>query len=610
MEAIEAIQRGAQGYLSKGHIMRELVPQALHNIIRRKVVEEALYLEKTRAEITLNSISDAVISTDLEGNVDYMNNAAENITGWPSALAVGRQISEVFQLISDVTREPAENPVDQALKLDCPMELNADMVLVRRDGQEVAIEDSIAPIHDAHGKIAGAVVVFHDVTVAQALSRRMAHLAHHDFLTNLPNRVLLNDRIAQGIAASRRNDEPLALLFLDLDNFKHINDSLGHEIGDRLLQSVTQRLLGAVRGSDTVSRLGGDEFVILLNHDQSDNHVATAAEKICRALAIPHAIDQHELYATSSIGISLFPADGDDAATLIKNADTAMYHAKEHGRNNFQFFSAYMNSRAVERQRLEANLRHALTHHEFEVHYQPKVDLTTGKITGAEALLRWPRGTGVGAQRMVAIAEDCGIIVALGHWVLSEACTQAKRWSDAGHGPLSVAVNISALEFRRANFLASVCTILDKTGLEPGRLQLEITESVLMRDRDFSTDVLNKLKGIGVQLAMDDFGTGYSSLSYLQKFPIDVLKIDQSFIRDIRGDNGDAIIVSAVIAMGNSLSKLVIAEGIESRTQLAFLKEHRCREGQGYYFSHPLGAEQFSALLASRPGGFDTSSLS
>jgi diguanylate cyclase (GGDEF)-like protein/PAS domain S-box-containing protein len=601
--AIAAVQRGAQGYLSKGFFINNLVPQALHNVIQRKAVEEALYKEKARAEIALNSISDAVICTDLSGNIDYLNIAAEKLTGWSREEARGHPIVEVFKIVDGTTRKaPEHHPVHLVLQQNRPMGLAANTVLIRRDGSDASIEDSAAPIHDWNGQLTGAVVVFHDVSAAHAMSVKMAHLAQHDFLTNLPNRLLLNDRIAQAIALAKRRDTRLAVLFLDLDNLKHINDSLGHAVGDTLLQSVTQRLIACVRNSDTVSRQGGDEFVILLADGRQEEDAAFTANKILGALALPHSVANHDLHITTSIGIAIYPADGRDAEELIKSADTAMYHAKEKGRNNYQFFRSDMNIRAVERQVIEAGLRRTLDRQEFVLHYQPKVNLDTGMITGVEALLRWTHaewGTLL-PERLVSIAEDCGVIVPIGRWVLREACTQAKRWMDAGLAPGSVAVNISALEFRQANFVEGVRAVLSETGLAARYLQLEITESVLMQDAESSNAILRELKNMGVQLAVDDFGTGYSSLSYLRRFPIDVLKIDQSFVHEIVSAADDGVIISAMIGMGKSLNLRVVAEGVENQVQLAFLKIRHCEEGQGYFFSRPLNAEQFMALLAAR----------
>ncbi|MFZ6814792.1 EAL domain-containing protein [Undibacterium sp. Rencai35W] len=603
--AREAVQRGSQGYLTKGHFASYLVPQSLRNVIQRKAVEESFYIDKARAEITLNSISDAVIGTDMANNVDYLNLAAERMTQWSREEARGRPISEVMPLINGETRKSEANPVTVVLAEAKPTILIPGTIMIRRDGSEVAIEDSTSPIHDSAGRMAGAVIVFHDITAAKAMAIKMAHLAQHDFLTNLPNRVLLTDRIAQAIGLAKRRGTQVALLFLDLDNFKHINDSLGHATGDKLLQSVAKRLVGCVRGSDTVSRQGGDEFVILLTEDQGGAYSSLTADKILAALAAVHSIGNNELHITTSIGISIYPADGCDAETLIKNADTAMYQAKEKGRDNFQFFKNEMNIRAVERQVIEANLRYALERKEFVLHYQAKINLTTGAITGSEALLRWihPKWGIVPPSRFIAIAEDCGVIVEIGRWVLRQACLQNKRWEEAGLNPGSIAVNISAIEFRRHDFIDVVGAILTETGLRPECLQLEITESVLMREAESSIAILKQLKDMGVQLAVDDFGTGYSSLSYLNQFPIDVLKIDKSFVHDIGSVKGNGIIASAVIAMGNSLKQKVIAEGVEDQAQLVFLKEQHCEEGQGYIFCHPVAAEKFTALLRRGVGG-------
>lgn len=594
-----AVQRGAQGYLSKGYFESYLVPQSLRNIIQRKAVEESVFMEKARAEITLNSISDAVIGTDMNGNVDYLNVAAEKLTGWQREDARGKPISVVMQIINGATREPRRNPIELVLEQDQAMQLTAGTILIRRDGRECAIEDSAAPIHDANGQLSGAVIVFHDITDAQAMALKMAYLAQHDFLTNLPNRVLLNDRISQAIAVAERRRSHLGVLFLDLDNFKLINDSLGHSIGDRLLQSVAQRLTACVRRSDTVSRQGGDEFVVLLSEDNFAEDAALTAEKILTAMAQPHVLDGQQLLVTTSIGISTYPADGLTAETLIKHADSAMYQAKERGRNNYQFFASNMSNQAVARQTIETELRVALERHEFVLHYQPKVNLASGAITGTEALLRWnhPQLGQLQPSRFVSIAEDCGLIVEIGRWVLHEACKQACLWRDSELlcGPM--AVNVSALEFRDKGFVAGLEAILAQTGLPANALQLELSESALMREAQFSSQILQQLHSLGVLLAVDEFGTGYSSLTQLAQFPLDVLKIDQSFVQKLDVQDDNRVIVSALIAMGSSLKLRLVAEGVENPAQLAFLKGQRCEEGQGFLFSPPLAAERMSALL-------------
>jgi diguanylate cyclase (GGDEF)-like protein len=390
------------------------------------------------------------------------------------------------------------------------------------------------------------------------------------------------------------------MLFLDLDSFKHINDSLGHEIGDKLLQLVAQRVVACVRASDTVSRHGGDEFVILLTEVANPGDAAFIAEKVLAGLVMPYAISERNVQLNVSIGISVYPQDGHDAATLIKNADTAMYQAKGKGKNNYHFFKQNMNVRAGEPQFLESSLGRALERQEFLLHYQPKVDLETGAITGAEALIRWmdPDHGLIPPAQFVPVAEACGLIVPIGRWVLREACRQARAWMDGGLRPIPVAVNISAVELRTKNFLEGVCGILKESRLEPRYLELELTESVLMQDDESTISVLQALKAMGVQLTVDDFGTGNSSLGYLRRFPIDTLKIDQSFVHEICTSADDAAFLGAMMSVGKTLKKRVVAEGVEKREQLTFLQAERCSEGQGYYFSPAVDAEHFAQLLA------------
>lgn len=599
-EAREAVQRGAQGWLSKGYFDNNLVPQSLRNVIERMKAEQKLFAIQARAQITLNSIGDAVVSVDMHGHVDYLNIAAERMTGWTRDEARGKPVADVLVLVAADGARLVGNPVEAVLRAGLPEGLSGEVILVDRLGQRRRIADSAAPIFDWNGQLAGAVMVFRDISDTVALTMQMTHLAQHDFLTNLPNRVLLNDRVSQAIASARRSGTCPALLFLDLDKFKHINDSLGHAVGDHLLQAVAARLLDCVRTSDTVSRHGGDEFVVLLADERRGQDAALAAEKILAAISMPFVIDGHQLHTSASIGISVFPLDGPDAATLVKHADTAMYHAKERGRNGYQFFRHDMNVRAVERQQVESSLRLALERSEFALHYQPKLDLQSGAITGVEALLRWehPEWGLVLPERFIHIAEECGLVVPLGRWVLREACAQAVRWRDSGLGPVSIAVNVSAMEFRHRDFFDQARAIFDATGADPACLQLELTESVLMRDVATSARLLAQFKAMGVQIAVDDFGTGYSSLSYLSAFPIDVLKIDQSFVRVIDGSlDSNGAIVSAVIGMGRSLHHRVVAEGIENARQLDFLRRQGCGEGQGYYFSKPVDAARMQALL-------------
>jgi len=565
-----------------------------------RAAEEALFAEKERAQVTLNSIGDAVLTTDLQGNVTYLNLVAEAMTGWPREVAQGRPLAEVFNIVDAATHAVAANPAALAIAENRVVGLAANCLLIRRDGFESAIEDSAAPIHNRDGQVTGAVLVFHDVTESRAMAQKMAHLAQHDFLTGLPNRALLTERLAQAIGQAQRHHKQVALLFMDLDYFKNINDSLGHAIGDRLLQSVADRFAACVRATDTVSRQGGDEFVILLAEIERPLDASQVADKLLAALAVPHLIDGHELHVSLSIGISVYPDDGADADSVMKNADTAMYHAKASGRNNYQFFRADMNTRAVRRLFVESSLRRAIKEGEFILYYQPQFDLASGEMTGTEALVRW-RDPDLGLiqpMQFIAIAEESGLIVPIGRWVLREACTQVKAWLDAGLAAVPVSVNISAVEFRHKGFLEGVALILKETGLDPGYLELELTESILMQEAETSSSVLDALKAMGVRLALDDFGTGYSSLSYLKRFPIDTLKIDQSFVRDIATDADDATIVGAVIGMGRNLNQRVIAEGVETYEQLVFLRDRQCNQGQGFRFGRPVSAEEFACLLA------------
>jgi diguanylate cyclase (GGDEF)-like protein/PAS domain S-box-containing protein len=590
---------GAQDYLLEGHVDSYSFARAIRNIIERETARQELFIEKERAQVTLNSIGDAVLSTDITGSVTYLNVVAEHMTGWSRKEAMGHPLNDVFQIIDGVTHKPSPNPMEFAIQENRTVGLNANCILVRRDGYECAIEDSAAPIHDRDGQVTGAVIVFHDVSMGRSMVVEMSHLAQHDVLTDLPNRLLLNDRLTQAISLARRNHHQLAVLFLDLDGFKNINDSLGHSIGDKLLQSVAARLLTCVRKSDTVSRQGGDEFVILLPEITHAADTATSAAKIITELKRTHCIGEHHLRVTASIGLSTYPDDGEDAETLIKNADTAMYHAKQNGHDNYQFFRPDMSLQAVERQSLEGQLRYALERQELLLHYQPKVNLKTGAIASVEALVRWQhpeRGLLLPGQ-FLTIAEDTGMIVPIGRWVLREVCRQTREWLDARLLAVPVAINISSQEFRNEQFSEGVQLALKNSCLDPRYLELELTETVLMRHVESTSYALAKLKGIGVRLAVDDFGTGYSSLSYLTRFPIDALKLDQSFVHDIMASSDDAIVVSAVISMGKSLKHRIIAEGVETLGQLEFLQAHGCDEGQGYYFSRPVVAQRFAKLL-------------
>ena len=439
----------------------------------------------------------------------------------------------------------------------------------------------------------------YDITERKKAEERLDYMAHFDALTGLPNRILLKDRLEQAIAVSRRSGRKAGVLFLDLDNFKNINDSFSHRFGDFLLHAVSERLKDVLRESDTIARIGGDEFIVLLSGIEGSNDAARVARKITESMREPFAVEDRVLNITASIGISLYPDDGDGSDTLIKNADTAMYRAKEVGRNNYQFFTQEMNDRVFERLSMENNLRRAIEREEFVLHYQPQVDIKTGKIIGTEALIRWqhPDMGLVPPGRFIHIAEDSGLIVPIGEWVLRTACRQNREWQIAGLQAIPVAVNLSAIQFRQPDFLEAVKRAVMDTEIDPRYVELELTERAVMQDVEAAVATMQEMKGMGFLLTIDDFGTGYSSLNYLKRFPIDKLKIDQSFVRDITTDPDDASITLAIISMAHSLGLRVIAEGVETAEQLAFLREHGCDEIQGYYFSKPVPADEFAGLL-------------
>jgi diguanylate cyclase (GGDEF)-like protein/PAS domain S-box-containing protein len=594
-----AVQRGAYDYILEDGLDSYPLQKAFRQMIDRASRAEALFAATERAQVTLNSIGDAVISTDIAGNVTFLNPIAQTLTGWSATEAIGKPIDEVLRIVDGGRDRRWLNPMTAVAQSNLAATLPAGCKLVRRDDIELAIEDTAAPIHDRRGRVIGAVMVFHDVTLAQAISEKLSHLAQHDYLTGLPNRLLLNDRLTQAISAAVRDQCNLAVLFLDLDRFKHVNDSLGHPAGDALLLSIAARLVANVRSSDTVSRLSGDEFVILLSSIAHSEDALLSVQKILAAVRKPHRVNDHELEVSLSVGIGIYPDDGADAETLIRNADIAMMHAKGRGRNNFQFYKQSMNERASERQSLESGLRHALEREEFVLHYQPKMDLVTETVTGAEALIRWrqPGGEVVLPRDFIPLAEQCGFIVPIGRWVLREACLQRRIWLDLKLAPMPISINISAIELRSKHFIDYVRATIDETGMEPTSLGFELTEGALMQDAQLTVSVMRSLKDMGIQLTLDDFGTGYSSLSHLRRFPIDALKIDKSFVGGLCTEAGDAKIVTAVIGLGRNFHLQVIAEGVETRGQFIALQAQNCEEGQGHYFQSPVAASEFTKLL-------------
>lgn len=597
--AKNAMQEGAQDYLVKGEINARELRRALQQAVERKGVTDALFEEKERAQVTLDSIGDAVICTDSVGNITFLNLVAERLTGWSLADAEALPMTTVFRIVDAATRATIANPMELAIKQNRTGHLPGNCILIRRDGRETFIEDSAAPIHDRQGNVIGSVIVFRDVSTARALAEQVVHASQHDALTGLPNRFLLTDRLGQAIASAERHTTQVAVMFLDLDGFKHINDSLGHLTGDKLLQSVASRLQKNVRTLDTVSRQGGDEFVILLPETTRPEDAAISARRLLQAVTKVHSVDRHELHITASIGVSLYPDDGGDAETLMKNADTAMYRAKEGGRQCFKFFTPAMNVQAVERQWIEEDLRHALDNKQFSLQYQPKVDLKSGAIIGAEALLRWkhPVRGDIPPAKFIPVAEASGLILPIGAWVLKQGCAQFRRWIDLGLPVAALAINVSSVQFQADKFLDTVFSTLNEMDLDPAFLELELTESVLMRDPAAAATVLKSLRDRGIAVSVDDFGTGYSSLSYLKKLPLDALKIDRSFVHKLKNNSDDAAIAIAIISLGQSLNLRVIAEGVETAEDLAFMKEHGCDQAQGFYLSPPVAPEQYVELL-------------
>ncbi len=453
--------------------------------------------------------------------------------------------------------------------------------------------------YDDAGQVTRMSGITMDIDERKHAEERVQFLAYYDALTGLPNRTLLQDRLTKALASARRQKEKVALLFLDLDRFKNINDSLGHSVGDVLLQHVAERLKRSAREQDTVARLGGDEFLIVLNGVKDIPDAAVAAERFMDAMTAEFVVQGHPLSVSCSLGISVFPEHGADGEALIKNADAAMYCAKDHGRNNFRFFAEDMNAQVVERLTLENSLRLALDRKEFFPVYQPQMEVGTGRITGLEVLLRWqhPKLGLVPPDKFIRIAENSGLIVPLGEWVLRTACSQARKWQEEGLLAVPVAVNVSAVQFRQEGFCALIRKVLHETGLAPQYLELELTESLLLSNADVTFSVLQELREMGVALAIDDFGTGYSSLSYLKRFPINKLKIDRSFIRDVATNPDDAAITTAIINMAKSLSLKVIGEGVEDEAQMTFLQVHQCDEIQGYFFSKPLTVDKAADKL-------------
>lgn len=569
---------------------------------------ENIRQEKEKAQVTLQSIGDAVITTDAGMIIDYLNPIAEKLTGWTTADAQGLHMDNVFKIFNEKSGLPAVNPIRECLEKNGIVEMENHTVLVRRsDRKEFHIEDSAAPIRRQDGSILGAVMVFHDVTDRRMAQSRLQHIAYHDALTGLPNRALFSKTLSTAISHARLSGTHVAVLFLDLDRFKAINDSLGHVIGDELLVAVAKRLKQCIRENDVVCRMGGDEFTAVIKNIESSLSAVGIAEKIIKSISKPFNIQNNVLRVSTSIGITVYPDDGENIEVLLKNADTAMYASKDSGRGNFRCYDPAMREKADSRWQMENALHAALENNEFFLEYQPKLDLDRNVIVGSEALIRWQNAEfgRVMPSDFIPRLEESGGIIPVGHWVMKTAIRQAKRWFDIGY-PIVVSVNVSARQFKQEGLTGQIRELLSDAGLPAALLQVEITESLLMDDAERSGVVIRDLRGMGVKVSLDDFGTGFSSLSYLRRFSIDELKIDRSFIVGMESDETAQTIVKTVIALGQALGMRVTAEGVETEIQRTHLQQIGCDEIQGYLFSRPLREETFTSFIVQNSLGNPT----
>ncbi len=542
----------------------------------------------------LEHIADSVVITNRRGDIEYVNPAFELTTGYskqevigknPNIVNSGKHDKAFYKVLWD-TILSGKNYRDVFINR-------------KKDGNLYYEEKTIVPLKDEEGNITSFVATGKDITERLRAEERLLYMAHHDILTDLPNRALFIDRLSQAILRAHRSNHGIAVLFLDLDRFKVINETLGHDLGDRLLQDLAERLRSCLREADTIARLGGDEFAVLLEDITDVTDTSSIAIQVRDVLSNPFMVDGRELFITASVGISIFPDDGQDAHTLLKNADTAMHRAKESGRDTHQLYSAEMSTRALEQLTLETDLRHAVAREEFLLHYQPQVDLENGRIVGVEALIRWnhPELGLIPPDDFIPLLEETGLIIPVGEWVLRTACAQNKTWQDIGLPPLSVAVNLSGRQVDSPDLVEQVRDIVTESNLDPSYLELEITESMIMANVEATIETLTCISDMGITFAIDDFGTGYSSLSYLKRFPISTIKIDRSFVRDITTDPDDAAIVTTIIAMARNLKLGIIAEGVETEQQSAFLRAHGCTRIQGYLYSRPLPVEEITELL-------------
>jgi diguanylate cyclase (GGDEF)-like protein/PAS domain S-box-containing protein len=560
------------------------------DICERRQSDEKLRLLNRAIDSSIN----AIVIIDLAMAIQYVNDAFVKMTGYEKEEMLGKTCELFF---GSTLEHDQLSLIRQSLHER--REAHFSVRSYRKDRSLYWIDLYIGPVRNAEGNPTHFIGVLNDVSDTKQYEMQLERQANFDLLTHLPNRNLLYDRIRQGIARAHREGGNLAVAFVDLDNFKFINDSLGHNVGDQLLTNVADRMNSVLREGDTLARYGGDEFVYVLCSHQSEEAVAAWMSRLSKAMAPPFLVANQQIYVTFSVGVSFFPQDGQDVDTLLRNADMAMYRAKDAGKNNLQFFTSTMNTRVAGRLSLEGRLRRAIEREEFVLYYQPQLDLRTGRINGMEALIRWVPYDGdiVMPADFIPLAEETGLIVPIGRWVMHTACAQNKAFQEAGLPAISVSVNLSTRQFGPQSLVGLVNSALHRSSLPAACLELEVTESMVMNNPEDAKDILERLKEMGIRLAIDDFGTGYSSFSYLKRFPMDQLKIDQSFIKDIGTSADDAAIVQAIIALGHNLGLRVIAEGVCDERQMHFLRSHGCDEVQGYYCSPPLPFEEMASLL-------------
>ena len=555
---------------------------------------QSLFAEHEKSCATLNAIAEAIITTDNQGCIDYLNPAAEKMFQCNFSDSTQRYFSEICQVL-----EQKESTLADGLAI-ASEEHQAETCIIRnRQGKEYAVRMSTNIIHTKKGVQAGIVYAVSDITEVININKKIVHIATHDELTDLPNRVLLQDRIEQAIYNSKREGLSFAILFLDLDGFKKINDALGHACGDLLLQQVAQRLHNCIRKSDSISRWGGDEFILLLVNTTSSNIAATIARKIIHCLSQSFMIKDQEIFITSSIGISLFPDDGQEADKILARADKAMYNVKKNGYNNYCFYSKNLENQAKEKLLMETDLHQALESNQFEMYYQPQIDLISHKLIGFEALIRWqhPKKGLIMPDNFIPLAEELGLIISIDEWVIDAVCKFLQYRQEKKLPFIKIAINVSTQKFSQNNIVRVITEKIKQYHIAESSLQVEITESMMIQDIDLVKQILNELKNAGILIAIDDFGTGYSSLQYLKRLPIDELKIDRSFIASVLDNPDDASIVKAVIALGHNMKMRIIAEGVETREQMLFLQQHQCDIGQGYFFSKPVQASQVEQIV-------------